>query len=118
MNEAGWIEEFSSLEDIRSRYPTVACGRLGLVLAEGRSPRLVVDSSISGVTEACFIPNRMLLPRIADIALCAPVHCVQEEYGFSCPLIFAKLTDCCSSTRMIKGCSAFPLRADSSSPRL
>ena len=77
---AGWIEEFSSLEDIRTRYPTVACGRLGLVLAEGRSPRLVVDSSISGVTEACFIPNRMLLPRVADIALCAPVQCVQEDW--------------------------------------
>ena len=41
-------------------------------LAEGRSPRLVVDSSISGVTAACGVPSRMLLPRIADVAACAP----------------------------------------------
>ena len=77
---AGWIEEFSSLGEIQAKFPSVACGRLGLVLAEGRSPRLVVDSSISGVTEACFIPNRMLLPRIADVAACAPVHCVADDW--------------------------------------
>ena len=52
-----WISEYASLEDIQSEFPQVALGRLGLVLAEGRSARLVVDSSISGVTSSSTIPN-------------------------------------------------------------
>ena len=78
--EAGWIQEYSSLQAIEAAFPLVACGKLGLVLAEGRSPRLVVDSSISGVTQSCALPNRILLPKISDVAACAPSHLGAEEW--------------------------------------
>ena len=78
--DAGWIQEYSSLQAIEEAFPLVACGKLGLVLAEGRSPRLVVDSSISGVTQSCALPNRILLPRISDVAACAPSSLDSEEW--------------------------------------
>ncbi|CAE7286514.1 unnamed protein product [Symbiodinium sp. CCMP2592] len=68
----GWIVERPSVQYLHDHFPAVAIGKLGLVLAEGRSPRLTVDSSISGVTAACQIPNHMLLPRISDVEDCAP----------------------------------------------
>eukprot|EP00435_Cladocopium_sp_Y103_P041493 s465_g11.t1 len=57
----------------------VAIGKLGVVLAEGRSPRLVVDSSISNVTANTILPNHMLLPRISDVIACAPTGPAQED---------------------------------------
>ena len=48
------------------------------MVSEGRSPRLVVDSSISGVTASCNIPNRIQNPRIADVEACAP-SCLGAE---------------------------------------
>ncbi|CAE7256654.1 unnamed protein product [Symbiodinium microadriaticum] len=76
--QEGWIEEYSSLADIQSAFSSVAVGKLGLVVAEGRSPRLVVDSSISGVTAASRMPNRIQNPRIADVEACAP-SCLGKE---------------------------------------
>ncbi|CAE7365248.1 unnamed protein product, partial [Symbiodinium sp. CCMP2456] len=67
-----WITEYASLEEIQNEFPQVALGRLGLVLAEGRSPRLVVDSSVSGVTSSSVIPNHVSNPRIEDVSGCAP----------------------------------------------
>ncbi len=40
---------------------------LGLFVAERRSLRLVVDSTISGVTQNTLIPNKLLLPKIAEV---------------------------------------------------
>ena len=76
--QEGWIEEYSSLSEIQSKFTSVAVGKLGLVVAEGRSPRLVVDSSISGVTAASKIPNRIQNPRVADVEACAP-SCLGAE---------------------------------------
>ena len=61
------------LQELKNRYQQTAVGKLGLVLAEGRAPRLVVDSSISMVTSNTAIPNRMLLPKVSDLMQCAPV---------------------------------------------
>ena len=60
------------LQELQQQYPKTAVGKLGLVLAEGRSPHLVVDSSISNVTANTILPNHMLLPRISDVMACAP----------------------------------------------
>ena len=68
------------MEAVKAAFPKVAFGKLGLVLAEGRSPRLVVDSSISGVTSSCVIPNRLLNPRISDLQACAPISLASEEW--------------------------------------
>eukprot|EP00439_Symbiodinium_sp_Y106_P026012 s2644_g3.t1 len=48
---AGWIEEVpGGDEELRSRFVKTAVGKLGVVISDHRPPRLVVDSSISGVT--------------------------------------------------------------------
>ena len=49
------------------------------ILTRGRSPRLVVDSIVSGVTSNTLIPNRMLLPRISDVPQAAPTQSSQQE---------------------------------------
>ena len=78
--QEGWISEYASLEDIQSAFPQVALGRLGLVLAEGRSARLVVDSSISGVTSSSAIPNCISNPRIEDVSSCAPSYVPSDPW--------------------------------------
>ncbi len=71
--ESGWIEEITRGEDaLRKQFPQVAIGKLNLVIAPGRSPRLVVDSPVSGVTANTCIPNRISLPRISDVISAAP----------------------------------------------
>ncbi|CAE7378217.1 unnamed protein product, partial [Symbiodinium necroappetens] len=75
-----WITEYASLEAIQSEFPQVALGRLGLVLAEGRSARLVVDSSISGVTSSSTIPNCISNPRIEDVSACAPSYVPSDPW--------------------------------------
>lgn len=78
--EAGWIEEVEGGEaELLQRYSQVAIGKLNLVIAPGRSPRLVVDSSISGVTANTCIPNRMSLPRTSDVIDAAPDGPTSEE---------------------------------------
>ncbi|CAE7406973.1 unnamed protein product, partial [Symbiodinium sp. CCMP2456] len=67
-----WITEYASLDVILKEFPQVALGSLGLVLAEGRPPRLVVDSSISAVTSPSVFPNHVSNPRIEDVSSCAP----------------------------------------------
>ena len=64
---------------LRQQYDQVAVGKLGVVLAEGRSPRLVVDSSVSNVTANTCIPNHMLLPKISDLMDSAPRDVAREQ---------------------------------------
>jgi len=46
--DAGWIREIPGGDaELRRTYQYTAVGKLGLVLAPGRPPRLVVDSSVS-----------------------------------------------------------------------
>jgi len=47
--------------ELQKQFQRTAVGKLGVVIAEGRSPRLVVDSSISDVTSNTVIPNHMTL---------------------------------------------------------
>ena len=57
--QAGFIELVpGGLAELQASYSRTAIGKLGVVIAEGRSPRLVVDSSISNVTTNTVIPNR------------------------------------------------------------
>ena len=71
--QEGWIGEVVGCEEeLKKRFPQVAIDILNLVLAPNRSPCLVVDSSISGVTAHTCIPNRMCLPRISDVISTGP----------------------------------------------
>lgn len=44
------------LQQLKQQYAHFAVGKLGLVQAPGRSPRLVVDSSISNLTSNTLLP--------------------------------------------------------------
>ena len=44
-------------------------GRLNVVLAEGKDPRLVVDSSICNVNLRCTLPEKVALPMASDVKL-------------------------------------------------
>eukprot|EP00435_Cladocopium_sp_Y103_P002494 s2776_g1.t1 len=71
--DAGWIVDVpGGLTALQQQHSQVAVGKLNAVLASGRSARLVVDSSVSGVTSNTFIPNRMTLPRITDVIAASP----------------------------------------------
>ena len=59
-----------TLEQAKAHWPKgTALGKLNLVLAEGRDPRLVLDSTICGVNPKCHLPERVALPMAADICL-------------------------------------------------
>ena len=71
---AGWIREVPGSDaELRRLYQYTAVGKLGLVLAPGRPPRLVVDSSVSGVTSNTHLPNRSSNPSLMDVRRSVPV---------------------------------------------
>ncbi|CAE7236031.1 unnamed protein product [Symbiodinium sp. CCMP2592] len=70
----GWIALVPGGDaELRRRYTRTAVGKLGVVLAEGRPPRLVVDSSVSGVTSNTALPNRSANPTLSDVFFCMPL---------------------------------------------
>ncbi|CAE7210243.1 unnamed protein product [Symbiodinium sp. CCMP2592] len=70
----GWIALVPGGDaELRRRYNRTAVGKLGVVLAEGRPPRLVVDSSVSGVTSNTALPNRSANPTLSDVFFCMPL---------------------------------------------
>ena len=72
--DAGFIERVpGGLAQLQLDHEHTAVGKLGLVCADNRAPRLVVDSTVSGVTQNTSIPNRMLLPKISDVLQAAPL---------------------------------------------
>lgn len=78
--DAGFIAHVpGGLSELQQQFDWTAVGKLGLVIADRRSPRLVVDSSISNVTSNTVIPNRIMLPRISDVLSCAPSDMAQQQ---------------------------------------
>ena len=70
----GWIAIVPGGDDeLRREFPFSAVGKLGVVLAEGRPPRLVVDSSVSGVTCHTVLPNRSCNPTLTDVFSSMPL---------------------------------------------
>ena len=64
----GWIAEVEGgLPALKRRYNRSAVGKLGLVKAPDRDPRLVVDSSVSGVTAHTHLPNKSANPTITGL---------------------------------------------------
>ena len=69
----GWVRKVpGGLPQLQSQYVHSAVGKLGLVKAHGRPPRLVVDSSISGVTANTALPNRSANPTFCSLRHCLP----------------------------------------------
>ena len=63
----------------RAQYQLCAVGKLGLVKAIGRPPRLVVDSSVSAVTENTVLPNRSCNPTLSRLRRCLPLSLAAED---------------------------------------
>ena len=78
--QAGWIREIpGGDEELRSLYKHTAVGKLGVVLAPGRPPRLVVDSSVSGITSNMHLPNRSANPSLMDVRKSIPLSDSLEQ---------------------------------------
>ena len=64
-----------SLEEAKAFWPKgLALGKLNVVFADGKDPRLVLDSTICGVNPRCHIPERVTLPMAADLRLATQPH--------------------------------------------
>jgi hypothetical protein len=78
--DAGFIAHVpGGVTQLKQMHAKTAIGKLGVVLAPGRAPRLVVDSSVSMVTANTVLPNHMLLPRISDVMQCAPMGMSEQQ---------------------------------------
>ncbi|CAE7281103.1 unnamed protein product, partial [Symbiodinium sp. KB8] len=71
---AGFLEEVDSIEEAYKRWgkDRVAVGRVNIVKAPGRSPRLVVDNSICNTNQNCKVPEQFSLPCLQDIQASYP----------------------------------------------
>ena len=65
----GWVRKFEGTEqEAALHWPAgTAIGKLNLVLAEGKEPRIVLDSSVCGLNPAVHLPERVALPTGADV---------------------------------------------------
>ena len=70
------------IKTAEQRWPKgMALGKLGVVHADNRDPRLVLDSTICGMNGRCHLPERQHLPNLRHISFflssCPPL---QEEW--------------------------------------
>ena len=81
-----WVFRYpGDLAAAQADYPAgVSLGKLGIAFSEGRKPRLVVDSTISGLNARCRVPERVTLPSAKDVLRCYPIRQESRELaGFS-----------------------------------
>ena len=84
--EAGFLEVVPDLEAAFRRWgkERVAVGKVNIVKAPGRSPRLVVDNSICNTNHCCHVPEQFSMPSLQDIQSSFPLREDNEEVqGFS-----------------------------------
>ena len=64
----GWVARVpGGLQEAKQRWPHLGVGKLNVVQAPGKPPRLVLDSSCCNVNQHCHLPETMILPTIADV---------------------------------------------------
>ena len=66
----GWVKPFAgTLEQAEKKWPgRTAVGKLNIVMAEGRDPRLVLDSSICNAKAKSKVPEKLAMPSGLDVA--------------------------------------------------
>ena len=66
----GWVKPFAgTLEQAEKKWPgRTAVGKLNIVTAEGRDPRLVLDSSICNANAKSKVPEKLVMPSGLDVA--------------------------------------------------
>ena len=67
--QAGWVAPFQgTAQDVHARWPQgSAIGKLNIVTADGKEPRLVLDSTICNANTLCTVPERVSLPSALDV---------------------------------------------------
>ena len=65
----GWVEKFEgSRSDAQQKWPQrTAIGKLNVVFAKGKDPRLVLDSTACNANTLCRIPEQVMLPPSLDV---------------------------------------------------
>ena len=65
----GWVIPFhGNASDAARQWPEgTAIGKLNIVSAEGKDPRLVLDSTICNANPLCKVPERVSLPAALDV---------------------------------------------------
>ena len=83
--DQGYLEEIDSLAHAQQRWgDRVAVGRMNVVQAPGKAPRLIVDSSVCGTNGACYVPESYQLPLLESIRFSSPLReCSSVMGGFS-----------------------------------
>ena len=84
--QAGFLEEVDTIEEAYRRWgkERVAVGKVNIVKAPGRSPRLVVDNSVCNTNQNCTVPEQFSLPCLQDIQASYPLREDSEPVsGFS-----------------------------------
>ena len=77
--QEGWVRPVPGGDAaLRKQYQHTAVGKLGVVVSPDRPPRLVVDSSVSGVTSNTCLPNKAPNPNLSDVRKCLP-FCPSHE---------------------------------------
>ena len=72
---SGWLEEVPDLAHAQERWgERLAVGRVNVVSAEGRKPRLVVDNTVCGTTDACAINESYSLPMLSSVRRSFPMR--------------------------------------------
>ena len=74
-----FIEEIPSISEAQRRWPKgIALGKLGVVCADNRDPRLVLDSTICGMNGRCHLPEKQRLPNLRHVSFflstCPPLQ--------------------------------------------
>ena len=95
--DSGFVQEFPSLEAAQAHFgpDRVAVGRVNIVRAPGKKPRLVVDSSACHTNQACRVPEKSSLPSLGDIRAAFPLRQDNEEVAaFSADIRSAHKTVC------------------------
>ena len=79
--DAGWLEAIP-LHEAQARWGSrVAVGRLNIVIAPGKKPRLVVDSSVCGTNSCCQVPESYALPGLQHVRFSFPFRTAQRSFG-------------------------------------
>ena len=65
----GWVKPFpAGRQAVAQHWPAgSAIGKLNIVTAEGKDPRLVLDSTICNANVACRVPEKVSLPSNLDV---------------------------------------------------
>ena len=108
----GWVVPFQgNAEDAARHWPAgTAIGKLNIVSAEGKDPRLVLDSTICNANPLCKVPERVSLPTALDVQRTfLQGDCHGNFVGMS--LDFKAAHKCVKVHRTEQGCLLFRVEA-------